>query len=75
MAGKTKAVKPWLVLKLHGDGLYSIAYRGPDRKTAREKAEKALQADNKASLLVVHCSTLEVLDSGDLKASLPRDAF
>jgi hypothetical protein len=75
---KAKAVKPWLVLKAAGDGLYSMVYRGPDGKLAREKAEKALLAiegSSGAQVIVCRAAVLAVLSPNDLKASLPRDAF
>ena len=75
MPEKAKAAKPWLVLKGAGDGLLSKLYSGPDRKKAREAAEKALASDKDATVTVVRCSVLETLVAGDLKASLPRDAF
>lgn len=73
MADKPKVVKPFLVLKRAGDGLFSLEYRGPEKSKAREKVEKLLR-DKDAMVLVVR-GTVNVLQPGDLAASLPRDAF
>lgn len=70
---KGKAV--WWVTKQGDGGVLVLLYRGPDKKAARDRAAKELNADPKASLGVARVSSVTTLNAASLKQSLPKDAF
>lgn len=69
-----KAKTAWWVLKQADEVLVPV-YRGPDRKTAREKAARELNANPKESLIVAKVGSLTVLRESDLQRHLPKTAF
>ncbi len=69
---KQKSRAVWWVLT-EKDEVLVKHYSGPDKTRAREVAAKLLGKEER--VLVGKLSSLAVLSSSSLKASLPRDAF
>jgi hypothetical protein len=72
---KVKSKSSWLLL-CSPDGKSSpvVLYDGPDRNTARAKAEKAL-AGGAPSVLVFRVTRRRSLTINALVSSLPRESF
>ncbi len=69
---KRKSRAVWWVLT-EKDEVLVKHYSGPDKTRAREVTAKLLGKEER--VLVGKLSSLAVLSSSSLKASLPRDAF
>lgn len=69
-----KAKKSWWVLTEGDKGVLIRQFTGPDRKRAREVAEKQLNG-GQGKVVVLRVNDVVVLTQADLRAALPRNSF
>ena len=72
---KRKSGAKWIVGWVVEQGSLRVSYNGPDRKKARETAQRILTKNPKLQVFVWRVSAVSVLVGADLKLSLSKDAF
>lgn len=72
---KRKSSAKWIVGWVVEQGSLRVSYNGPNRKKARETAQKILTDNPKLKVFAWRVSSIFVLTNEDMKLSLDKDAF
>jgi hypothetical protein len=74
MGKKSRVVTFMVVQAVDGGKSQHVLYRGPEKRRAREVAQKQL-GEGVKELAVLRVTQATVLTEDDLAAALPKDAF